>query len=205
MRTVRSTTYSSPTAGSSGWWRFMRMAVSLRWQRSVGKVARACKPYSVPRVPPSGFSSRSPGTQKDVACSVDTGHGTDSVLPKSRVRLRPSLSRAGPGISRVQRCAQSQAAARALAAMMRDRGDDDDTLQITQSLLAQMLGVQRPAITNAAWELERAGLIVRGRRQVTILDPGPLGAILRMLSVGPGARRFSPSQNIRAKVSPPNW
>jgi len=53
--------------------------------------------------------------------------------------------------------------------MMRDR-DDDDVLPITQSLLAEMLGVQRPTITNAARELERAGLIARGRRQVTILD-----------------------------------
>ena len=52
--------------------------------------------------------------------------------------------------------------------MMRDR--DDDVLPITQSLLAEMLGVQRPTITNAAQELERAGLIERGRRQVTILD-----------------------------------
>ena len=41
--------------------------------------------------------------------------------------------------------------------MMRDRGDDD-TLQITQNLLAEMLGVQRPSISNAARELERAGL-----------------------------------------------
>src|SRR6202171_6723314 len=53
--------------------------------------------------------------------------------------------------------------------MMRDRCDDD-TLQITQDLLAEMLGVQRPTITNAAQELEQAGLIERGRRQVTILD-----------------------------------
>jgi CRP-like cAMP-binding protein len=53
--------------------------------------------------------------------------------------------------------------------MMRDRGDDD-ALQITQSLLAEMLGVQRPTITNAARALECAGLIARGRRQVTILD-----------------------------------
>src|ERR1700687_97556 len=43
--------------------------------------------------------------------------------------------------------------------MMRDRGDDD-----------ALLGVQRPTTTNAARELERAGLITRGRRQVTILD-----------------------------------
>lgn len=53
--------------------------------------------------------------------------------------------------------------------MMRDRSDDD-TLPITQSLLAEMLGVQRPTITNAAQELERAGLIQRGRREVTIVD-----------------------------------
>jgi CRP-like cAMP-binding protein len=53
--------------------------------------------------------------------------------------------------------------------MMRDR-DDDDALPITQGLLAEMLGVQRPTITNAARELEDAGLIARGRRQVTILD-----------------------------------
>jgi CRP-like cAMP-binding protein len=53
--------------------------------------------------------------------------------------------------------------------MMRDR-DDDDALQITQNLLAEMLGVQRQSITNVAGELERAGLIARGRRKVTILD-----------------------------------
>jgi Crp-like helix-turn-helix domain len=33
-----------------------------------------------------------------------------------------------------------------------------------------MPGAQRPSITNAAQELERAGLIERGRQQVTILD-----------------------------------
>jgi CRP-like cAMP-binding protein len=53
--------------------------------------------------------------------------------------------------------------------MMRDRSDED-TLPVTQHLLAEMLGVQRPTITNAAEELERAGLIERGRQQVTILD-----------------------------------
>jgi CRP-like cAMP-binding protein len=52
---------------------------------------------------------------------------------------------------------------------MRDRSDDD-ALQITQNLLAEMLGVQRPTITNAARELEQAGLIARGRQQVTIIN-----------------------------------
>jgi CRP-like cAMP-binding protein len=59
--------------------------------------------------------------------------------------------------------------------MMRDRSDGD-ALPITQSLLAEMLGVQRPTVTNAARELENVGLIERGRRQVTIVDrPGLTG------------------------------
>jgi CRP-like cAMP-binding protein len=51
--------------------------------------------------------------------------------------------------------------------MMHDRSDGD-TLQISQNLL--MLGVQRPSVTNAIRELERARLIAPGRQQVTILD-----------------------------------
>jgi Mn-dependent DtxR family transcriptional regulator len=47
---------------------------------------------------------------------------------------------------------------------------DNDTLFITQDLLADMLGAYRPSITPAAHELERAGLIALGRREVTILD-----------------------------------
>ena len=50
---------------------------------------------------------------------------------------------------------------------MRDRSDND-TLPVSQNLLANMLGVQRPSITNAARELERHGLITRGRQQITI-------------------------------------
>lgn len=53
--------------------------------------------------------------------------------------------------------------------MMRDRSDDD-TLPITQDILAAMLGVQRPTVTVAARDLEQGGLIKRGRRQVSIVD-----------------------------------
>jgi Mn-dependent DtxR family transcriptional regulator len=53
--------------------------------------------------------------------------------------------------------------------MMRDRSDDD-ALPISQGLLGEVLGVQRPSITNAAAELEHAGLIERSRRQVTIVN-----------------------------------
>jgi CRP-like cAMP-binding protein len=53
--------------------------------------------------------------------------------------------------------------------MMRDRSDGD-TLPITQSLLAEMLGVQRPTVTNAVREFQRAGLIAQGREQITVLN-----------------------------------
>jgi CRP-like cAMP-binding protein len=53
--------------------------------------------------------------------------------------------------------------------MMHDRSDGN-TLGITQTLLAHMLGVQRPTITNAIREFERAGLIGNSRQQVAILD-----------------------------------
>ena len=59
--------------------------------------------------------------------------------------------------------------------MMRDRSDQD-TLYISQRLLAEMLGVERPSITNVARDLERAGLINRGRERITILDRGGLMA-----------------------------
>jgi CRP-like cAMP-binding protein len=60
--------------------------------------------------------------------------------------------------------------------MMRDRSDDD-ALPISHDLLAEMLGVHRPTVTNAVRQLERAGLIQPGRGQVTILDrQGLIGA-----------------------------
>jgi CRP-like cAMP-binding protein len=60
--------------------------------------------------------------------------------------------------------------------MMRDRSDSD-TLPLTQNLLAEMLGVQRPSITNAVRQLQRKELIKRRRGQVTIVDrPGLIDA-----------------------------
>jgi CRP-like cAMP-binding protein len=53
--------------------------------------------------------------------------------------------------------------------MMRDRSDADE-MPITQELLAELLGVQRPTLTHVVAELEKAGLILHGRRQITILD-----------------------------------
>lgn len=53
--------------------------------------------------------------------------------------------------------------------MMRDRGDDD-VMPLTQDLLAEMLGAQRPSVSKAALQLERAGTIKRGRGKVTIVN-----------------------------------
>ena len=53
--------------------------------------------------------------------------------------------------------------------MMRDRSDDD-ALPLTQGLLAEMLGVQRPTITNVLREFQRAGLVEPSRQRVTIRD-----------------------------------
>jgi CRP-like cAMP-binding protein len=53
--------------------------------------------------------------------------------------------------------------------MMRDR-HDGDVLPLTQDLLAEMLGVHRPTITNVSRALQREGLIASRRGSVTILD-----------------------------------
>ena len=53
--------------------------------------------------------------------------------------------------------------------MMRDRSDAD-VMPITQDLLAELLGVQRPSLTHTVAALQKAGLISRSRRQITILD-----------------------------------
>ena len=74
--------------------------------------------------------------------------------------------------------------------MMRDR-NDGDVLPITQNLLAEMLGVQRPTITNAAREFERAGLVERGRRYIqsgrvkkTVVSEQGKEAVVAVLGAG---------------------
>ncbi|MYZ47559.1 Crp/Fnr family transcriptional regulator [Propylenella binzhouense] len=46
----------------------------------------------------------------------------------------------------------------------------EDTFRLTQEFLAQLLGVQRPTVTNAAGALQRMGLIRYSRGIVSILD-----------------------------------
>ena len=54
--------------------------------------------------------------------------------------------------------------------LMMDDRTDDNVMRITQTLLADMLGVQRPTITNAVREFEKAGLVAPGQRQIVVLD-----------------------------------
>jgi len=63
-----------------------------------------------------------------------------------------------------------------------------------------MLGVHRPTITNATRELERAGLIARGRRQVTILDrQGLVEASCECYQLVRARVTFGLPKNIRVK------
>jgi CRP-like cAMP-binding protein len=51
-----------------------------------------------------------------------------------------------------------------------------DVLQLKQKVIAEMLGVHRPAVTLAAGALQRAGFIRYVRGRVTVLDPAGLQA-----------------------------
>src|ERR1051325_10840353 len=54
--------------------------------------------------------------------------------------------------------------------LMMDDRTDGNILQITQHLLAEMLGVYRPTMTNPLREFESAGLVAPGQRQIVVLD-----------------------------------
>jgi CRP-like cAMP-binding protein len=54
--------------------------------------------------------------------------------------------------------------------LMMDDRTDDNVLQITQTLLAEMLGVHRPTVTNALREFEKAGLVAPGQREIVVLN-----------------------------------
>jgi CRP-like cAMP-binding protein len=47
---------------------------------------------------------------------------------------------------------------------------DSDTLTMTQELIANMLGVRREGVTEAAGKLQKAGVIEYARGKITVLD-----------------------------------
>ena len=129
-----------------------------------------CKPSWVPSAPQSSFSSKSRGAPQ--RCRARRLRGPCSQCRPSEVVMDAYVQAFLEQVMVSVACNGAHSLKQRLARwllMMRDRSDGD-VLPITQSLLAEMLGVQRPTITNAAREFERAGLIERGRRQVTILD-----------------------------------
>jgi len=52
---------------------------------------------------------------------------------------------------------------------------------MTQELIANMLGVRREGVTEAAGRLQAAGMIKYSRGHITVVDPRPRGSHVRML------------------------
>ena len=169
MLTVRSTTYSSPTAVLSRRWRFTRTAASLRWQhRQRGLYGGAGRRRRRDLLDPAAR----PGGRDATKISRMTFNRAMSSMPAFRTLMYSHLQAFLEQVLVSVACNGAHRLKQRLARwllMMRDRSDDD-TLEITQSLLAEMLGVHRPTVSNAARELERTGLIARNRRHITIVD-----------------------------------
>jgi hypothetical protein len=128
-----------------------------------------CKPSSVPSAPRYSFSCKSPAALQGARAAFTRAlQSMPSFRNLMDAYVQAFLEQVMVSVACNGAHSLKQRLARWLL-MMRDRSDGD-VLPITQDLLAEMLGVQRPTITNAAGELKRAGLIERGRQQVTILD-----------------------------------
>ena len=135
----------------------------LRWPRSAGRAVRACKPSS------AGFFVQIPGSAVKMprAAFARALQSVPSFQSMTNAYVQAFLEQVLVSVA----CNG--------ALMMRDRSDDD-VLPITQSLLAEMLGAQRPSITNVARELENAGLIEgQANRLAQRLDQGT-----QLISIG---------------------
>ena len=148
-------------------WRSMKTAISLRWQRLAGRAARAFKLFWGTGNPQFAFSFKF--LEAPQRCRADLTRAMGS-MPSFRNLMYAYVHAFLEQVLVSGACNGAHSLKQRLARwllMMHDRGDSD-TLQISQTLLAHMLGVQRPSITNAIRELERARLIAPGRQQVTI-------------------------------------
>jgi CRP-like cAMP-binding protein len=91
----------------------------------------------------------------------------------------------------------------------RDRVDTD-VLPLTQDLLSQMLGVQRTTVTQAAGELQRAGLIDYRRGRLQVLDRAGLEraacecyGVVRARELLPFDKPEAPRSRTRVQPAPP--
>ena len=197
MPTVHSTMSSSRIAVSSRSWASIPKAAPSRWQRSAGRAARGCRPFSVPRAPPLVSRPNTRKRSKDAALGFHTCHGVDAVVPKPHVRLRPGLSRAGHGVGRVQRCPQPQGAAGAMAAhdaRPQRRGRTANHPEPSRRNVGCPKAQHHERRARAGTRrLDRA----RPAASHDTRSASPRAGVLRMLSAGPSADCFSPPQDIR--------
>jgi transcriptional regulator with XRE-family HTH domain len=109
-----------------------------------------------------------PGNEAVYLCSVERNKTKKIVFMESKmIGSKIAEARKKINISQAQLAERLFISPQAVGKWERGESMPDIT---TFNRLAEMLGVQRPTVTNASRDLERAGLIERGRRQVTVLD-----------------------------------
>ncbi len=152
------------------WWRFMRTAVSSKWQRWVGRGAQDSKRSSGRRSSSVRLLVQISGSASKLSRAA-FARAMQS-LPSFRNLMSANVHAFLEQVLVSVACNGAHTVKQRLARwllMMRDRSDAD-TLPITQTVLAEMLGVQRPTITHAIRDLEQGDLIEPGRGQVTVRD-----------------------------------
>src|SRR5438552_17738603 len=160
---------SSPKAASSRWWQFMPMAKLSRWRIGREGCTGVQGVFGAKRSSARLLVQIPGGAAKMSRAAFDRAMRS---MPSFRAVMfayvQAFLEQALVSVACNGRHSLKERLARWLR-MMRARSDDD-VMPITQHLLAEMLGVQRPTITHAVADLDGAGLVERGRQQITILD-----------------------------------
>ena len=122
---------------------------------------------------------------EDVAQCVPKSNESDAGLPQFDARLCASLHEQVL-VSGACNGAHSVKLRLARWLLMMDDRTDGNVLQITQTLLAEMLGVYRPTITNALREFEKSGpSCPRSTTDRGAQSKSSPASVLRMLPTGP--------------------
>lgn len=65
-----------------------------------------------------------------------------------------------------------------VASMLLHLADDDDTVHVSQQVMAQLLGSRRPSVARSLANLERRGFVDKRYRHIRVLDPQGLRAMI---------------------------